>query len=261
MKTVVARLTLACVSIIAMSLMFTAQGDAEIDPESMVAAWLFDEGTGKVAKDISGNGYDGELKENPLWVDGKFGKALEFNGTNYVEIRNSSSSEVLSFGGNQPFSITAWVKTQSGGQVISKYNSGVGGTYFLRIWDRTVTIDREVAPWKLSGTQALPLGEFAHVAVIYDGVEMKIYINGELNAKQDMTGANNTDTVTPVLIGARFNNGVPGELFTGVLDEVALFNVALSEKDIKSVIENGLSKAPVETAGKLSITWGLLKTR
>ena len=72
MNPIVARLTL-CVSLITICLIFTGQTFAEFDPEIIAGMWLFDDGKGKEAKDSSGNGFDGELKENPLWVDGKFG--------------------------------------------------------------------------------------------------------------------------------------------------------------------------------------------
>jgi len=258
MKTTVARLTIVYVSLLAICLLFTGQSEGEIDPESIAAAWLFDEGKGKVAKDISGNDYDGELKKNPLWVDGKFNSALEFSGGNYVEILDSS--ENLPFGASEPFTITAWVKNQGGGTVIGKFNGGVIGAYIVIVsGGGTVTFHRETAPWGLSGTKAVPQGKFGHVAATYDGAEMRIYVDGELDAKQDR-GPQNTDSATPVLIGARFTGGAPSDFFAGTLDEVALFNVALSEEDIKSVMKNGLSpESAVSPSGKLTTTWGLLR--
>jgi len=199
-----------------------------------VGVWLFDEASGNIARDKSGHGYDADLKENPAWVEGKFRHALEFQGASYLEIRNSS--ENLAFGGTKPFSITVWVKNQGGGTAVGKFNGGIIGAYILTInGDGTVAFHREVAPWAFSGSKALPNNDFGHVAVTYDGAEMKIYVNGEFDAKQDR-GAQNTDTVTPVLIGARFTNNAPSEFFNGVLDEVALFNVALTEEQIRDVM-------------------------
>ena len=53
----------------------TAPSYAKLDPETLVGMWMFDEGTGKTAKDGSANKNDGVLTQNPKWVDGKFGKA------------------------------------------------------------------------------------------------------------------------------------------------------------------------------------------
>ena len=258
MKSIVAKLTIACISLMVISLMFTAQGDTKIDPESIAGLWIFNEGTGKVAEDSSGNGYDGELKKNPTWADGKYGKGLEFHGGNYVELQDSSAG--LPFGGVEPFSITAWVKNIGGGTIIGKFNGGVIGAYILVVSGSTVTFHREVAPWGLAGTKALPKDEFAHVAATYDGSDMKIYINGELDAKQGRA-AQNTDTVTPVLIGARFTGGNPSDFFTGILDEVALFNVALSKDDIKVAMRGLSPESAVFPAGKLTTMWASIKAQ
>ena len=74
------------VSILLMTLIFMIQSNAKIDPKSAAGVWLFDEESGKVAKDSSDNGYDGMFmgKGNPKWVEGKFGKALDFNSDGRV---------------------------------------------------------------------------------------------------------------------------------------------------------------------------------
>ena len=61
-------------------LLMTLPSSAEIDPATIVAGWLFDEGKGNVVSDLSDNGHNDEIQGTPKWVDGKFGKALEFDG-------------------------------------------------------------------------------------------------------------------------------------------------------------------------------------
>ena len=224
----------ACMIFVITGLLCTSHSNGQVDPKSVVGFWRFDEASGTIARDNSGHGYDADLKENPAWVEGKFRHALEFQGGSYLEIRNSSQN--LPFGGGDPFSITAWVKNQGGGTVIGKFNGGIIGAYILVInEDGTVTFHREVAPWTFAGNKALPDNDFGHVAVTYDGAEMKIYVNGEFDSSQDR-GPQNTDTVTPVLIGARFTNNAPSNFLSGVLDEVAIFNVALTEQQIRDVM-------------------------
>lgn len=92
MKTIVARLTLICLSIIVISLLLAGQSNAKIDPKSIVGIWLFDEGKGKITEDLSGNGNDGEIVE-AKWVEGKGGKGLEFDGTNHVRIPASATTD------------------------------------------------------------------------------------------------------------------------------------------------------------------------
>jgi len=225
---------ITCIIFIIAGLLCPSDSHGQVDPGSVVGLWHLDEASGDVAKDSSGHGYDADLKENPVWVEGKFGHALEFQGGSYLEIRNSGPD--LSFGGAEPFSITAWARNQGGGTVIGKFNGGVIGAYILTIsGSGTVGFHREVDPWSFSGTLALPDNEFGHVAVTYDGAEMKIYVNGEFDAAQER-GPQNTDTVTPVLIGARFTNNEPSEFFSGALDDVALFNVALTEQQIRDAM-------------------------
>ena len=53
---------------------------ANVAEDGLVAYWPFDEGKGKEAIDVTGNGHDGEFNGKPKWVEGKFETALEFNG-------------------------------------------------------------------------------------------------------------------------------------------------------------------------------------
>ena len=61
-------------------LIITTLSFANVAEDGLVAYWPFDEGKGKEAIDITGNGHDGEFNGNPKWVDGKFGTGLEFDG-------------------------------------------------------------------------------------------------------------------------------------------------------------------------------------
>ena len=71
--------------------------------DGLVGYWKLDEGTGNVTVDSSGNGNNGTLIIDPTWVDGKYGKAVSLNGTNYVEIADSESLQV------QNFTLEAWI--------------------------------------------------------------------------------------------------------------------------------------------------------
>ncbi|MFQ6055938.1 MAG: hypothetical protein ACE5J3_08170, partial [Methanosarcinales archaeon] len=80
--------------------------------EGLVAEWHFDEGSGGIVKDSSGNSNDGII-HGATWVDGKYGKALRFDGVNdYVEISDNPS---LYFSSGESFSVTAWIKTTGQG--------------------------------------------------------------------------------------------------------------------------------------------------
>lgn len=167
----------------------------------------------------------------------------------------------LTFGGAEPFTITAWVNPRAGGTVIGKFNGGVIGAYILSVdGSGAVNFHREVAPWGLASAAAADLGEFWHVAATYDGSEMKIYVDGEEVAKQDRS-AQNTDDVTPVLIGARFTGGNPAEFYDGVIDELGLFNVALSENDVRDAMVGLADSTAVSASGKAAVVWARVKNR
>lgn len=252
MKTrLIVLLAVICVTAVA-----TAQ--AQIDRKTIVGLWTFDEGKGNTAEDSSGKGYDGSLEGAPKWVEGKFGKALDFNGSDYVEIKDSAAN--LSFGGVEPFTISAWVNNRSGGTIVGKFNGGVIGAYILIVGAGGAAVfHREVAPWGLNGALTLPQGKWGHIAATYDGTDMKIFIEG----KQDVTQARpaqNTDRATPVFIGARMTGGAPSEFYVGQLDEVALFNVALTPAQITEAMLGLGGIQPVAPAGKVATVWGRLKT-
>ena len=101
MKKVLLTLGVMCFSLIAVHI-----STAEIDFETAVGIWLFDEGKGGVAGDISGQGNDGELVKAPSWVDGKFGKALEFDGKASCVQTGQKLLDNL-----EEFTILTWVQT------------------------------------------------------------------------------------------------------------------------------------------------------
>lgn len=231
--------------------------NAELDRDTIVGMWLFEENGGGTVEDASGGGHDGILQEGPEWTDGRYGTGLDFLGGGYVELEDSAAD--LPFGAADPFTITAWVNPRAGGTVVGKFNGGVVGAYILSVaGNGSVTFHREVAPWGLAGSGAVDAGEFWHVAATYDGSEMKIYVDGEEVAQQDRAGQN-TDVVTPVLIGARFTGGAPAEFYDGVLDEVGLFNVALSEGDVQEAMRGLAGPEAVSALGKAAVTWGRLR--
>jgi len=107
-----------CISVVSLS-------EAKIDPETAVGVWLFDEGTGNNTKDSSGKGHHGQIN-GAKWKNGKFGKGLEFNGGQWVEIKSTPELQA----GNQ-LTMMAWfyaTKIDDWRQLIAKSNE-----YLLRI--------------------------------------------------------------------------------------------------------------------------------
>ncbi len=90
MKTIPANSSVVLMCIAALGLASAVPGVADFDLNTAVGIWHLNEGEGDEAKDSSKSGDHGVLWKNPQWVDGRFGKALEFNGENFVWMRGAT---------------------------------------------------------------------------------------------------------------------------------------------------------------------------
>ena len=258
MKATVARLSLICISIIVISLMLIGQSFAKIDPETCVGIWLFDEGSGTTAKDSSGNKNDGTLKNGPKWVEGKFGKALEFDGGNYVEVPASAS-----FSYEKGYSFAIWFKANRVDVQQGQIGQNGGGQY-INFWMNSNQLRWETDNGQnFYSTVLIQANQWYHAVGTYDfstGLA-KIYINGQFDKEISFTSDKNF-TAIPVIIGSY---GVGSYPFNGTIDEVAIFNVPLLEGDIQTIMTKGLERAlgitAVSPAGKLTTTWSSVKSQ
>lgn len=213
-----------------------------------------------MAKDSSGNGNGGTIKGGAKWVDGKFGKALEFNGTDSCVSTDKALLEKVS-----DFTITLWVKK---GKMTANRIGLVGQNdtvEFGFIQPNTVQIWSEGAGTGLNATWTFPEGEWHHVAATGTPKSLKIYFDGKQVAEQSVNVPNHGSSAFKVNIGGCGVFDGTGNFFTGAIDDVGIFHVALEEDDIKTIINDGLGKAlgvtPVEPSGKLTVIWATLKSR
>lgn len=254
MKTAIAGLTLVCASLIVINLIFTAQSDA-INPKAVVAMWLFDEVKGDSAKDASKNGHDGKIQGAEL-VDGKIGKALSFDGKDDLV---DCGMEEYDFG--DTFSVVLWLR-HVGGDYRAVINNGYteapfdirfgredAGTRLYAIMRTTKRADRFLLQMLVEPNQ------WHHIALAYNGKTVNYYLDGSSEASDDLTG-NITKVADPVIMGHNENN----EWYSGLLDEVAILNVALNKDDIKTIMNKGLEDAlAIDRSGKLATTWASIK--
>ncbi len=226
--------------------------------EGLVAYLTFDEGEGGEVKDTSGNGHDGVIKE-ATWTDGHMGKGLLFSGqsnTEAVEIKDADDLD-----GTSALTLTVWARIDGMGssnypRLMSKGHEhtwtwmidGAAGTY-LRL---TLNLPAEATATDNSTPLLGLFNEFHHYAVTWDGELVIFYIDGEKISEHPLAGGPTAQTAYPVHIG----NCSDGRPFQGVLDEAGIFSVALSQDDIKAIMENGLA---VELADKLPTMWGNIK--
>jgi hypothetical protein len=264
MKVVVVGFSRICAGLIIMNLIFAGQSDAKIDSKSVVGIWLFDKGSGKTAEDSSKNSNDGDMKGDLQWVDGKFGKALEFPGKDEssVEVPPNNSIDLTTF------SFTMWVKIEHTGNyqaVLIKTADGLVENYSGYIYaDRKVFWTRFTSggatQWGFQkfGTTIVTDNKWHHLAGTYDMKSVKSYVDGVVEADAPFDKKPDKSP-GPLTIGDCTGFPYPVK---GVMDDVGLFNVALTKDDIQDVIEHGLSQAlAVSPSGKIALTWGTIKAQ
>ena len=255
MKTTMLNLICASVSLIVLVLMFTGQSDAKVK-ETLVGAWLFDGN----AKDASGNGNDGKLENGPTFVAGKIGQALKFAGGKDAKIGNRVNLPDLGVAPAGAATLVFWAKPD-GAKVDDRLISALTGPaipgFSLRF-----------APPKVEfwGSSWQPVIEkfddnkWGHYAFTLDG---KANVTGYYNGEKGLTLANHKYAIPPTLsIGAPFLLKW-GQHYKGLMDEVAFFNVALSQADIKGLMAGGVmpSTTAVSPSGKLATGWAHLKAQ
>ena len=254
------------ISIVCIASIFVASPlvEAQLPVDGAVSYWSFDNGTiagGKV-QDILGDN-DGELDGNPKSVAGKVGQALEFNGENFVHIPGTAS---LEFAGEKAMSVAVWVNADSDSPVKGVV-AGCCGTivaqrdingWALRFDGRNAGQEMEfiVQPgWQGDGGFGAPAfdkGKWHHIVGVVDDKTMFLYVDGKLEIDQNYNGPMSTGG-SETEIGHAGDGG-----FVGIIDEVLIYNKALSANEVKQVFEaKGL---PVEAQGKLATRWGQIKT-
>jgi len=204
-----------------------------VTPPSGLVSWWPGNGNANDIKD----GNNGTLVNGATFAAGFVGQAFSFNGSNYVEIPDAPN---LDFGSNSPMSIDMWVfRTSSASNMhfIGKRSgcgtisyqmglntSGAGEGLFFG-----AGLGDEVATG-----QDLPLNTWTHVAGTFDGTTYRFYINGIL------AGAPTTGTLGPTITDP-LRIGTSGSCagFGGLIDEVQLFNRALSQSEILSIVNAG----------------------
>ena len=252
MKTTMLNLICASVSLIVLVLMFTGQSDAKVK-ETLVGAWLFDGN----AKDASGNSRDGKLENGPTFVAGKIGQALKFAGGKAGNDRVNLGNLGLAPSGTA--TLVFWAKPAGAvldDRMISNMNGPAVPAFSIRF-----------APPKVEfwGSTWQPViskfddNKWGHYAFTLDG---KANVTGYYNGEKGLTTANKYTFTDNISIGAPFL-GKWGQHYNGLMDEVAFFNVALSQADIKGLMAGGVmpSTTAVSPSGKLATGWAHLKAQ
>ncbi len=191
----------------------------------------FDEGAGSVAKDSSGLGNNCTLNGNPVWIDGKFGKALEFDGATWGEVADADSLDLT-----DAMTIEAWVNLYGGGEgiqsAVEKGSAWIEGEYNLAaLYNGGTILQMRDMPAECADTNvgtSIQDQQWHFLAGTWDGGTLKLYIDGILDAEMPCAGTLLTNDES-MYIGAR---GGTQRFVVGALDEIKVYNYALSEAEL-----------------------------
>jgi hypothetical protein len=218
-------------------------GMARAVEANLIGFWTLDQTSGATAYDASGNGNDGTLMGDPKWTVGNIGGALELDGTeDYVDCGNGDVFNVT-----QQVTLAAWVKADSsfsypdwsgiimrGGPNIDTFALYYNGPS-QQVGFKTTGSD---PAWMAVPADGLFDDQWHHVAATYDGSIKIIYLDGEQIGTMASAGSIETSTGR-LLLGAGRDMVPPTHLLVGLLDDARIYDGALMQVEIQSIMEGG----------------------
>jgi Concanavalin A-like lectin/glucanases superfamily/HYR domain len=209
--------------------LLAVQGTPCVTPPPNMISWWTADGT---ADDLQ-DGNDGTLVNGATFATGMVAQAFSLDGVNdRVDVPDADNLDIPS-----QITIDAWIRPNAlGGTIVNKSTDGKPDGYVLDTFGGNVRFI--FGSQSLSGSTTLQTGVFTHVAATYDFSTLNVYVNGvldgTLSAEELIALPNNV----PLRIGA---NQVGGSLFNGLIDEVEIFDRALSAQEIQSIVDAGSS--------------------
>ena len=275
MNNVVTKLAIIGITLMVMNCIVTGVSDARIQPDDIVAMWLFDEVEKEMTKDLSGNLHHAKVVGNPELVEGKFGRAFAFGRGKYLEVAHHRKLQI-----DDVISISVWVKRplrkdandiviapfyileKGGNWAHGKQSQNNYGIALHKIFKNMFFFFFKSG---FRGVEGIPDDQWHHyVAVAKDNeADPKMYIDGiprEIALRDgERRIALFPDSKRNLHIGAlipeRFDS-----FSESIIDELVIFNTALDEAEIiqlKTGIGNVLFA--VSASGKLATTWAEIK--
>ena len=236
-------------------IIFASGAEADLREElGLVARWTFDGGTvdAKDVKDVFGEN-DGTIVGKPDILGGFSGDALDFDGA----VDHVKMVEDIFF---PSVTIEATIRPTLGTRnpIYDKYNYGIQllDNNQVGLWIRADT-NQQAKQWPSAYTPFPTDGEWHHiVGVVESEGRVRILVDGELKAETPAPdpisiayGANDKPTIA-------YTRHLGGIWYAGAIDEVAVYEGALSDADVKRLYSAAF---PVEAAGKLAVAWGRMK--
>ncbi|MDZ7611403.1 MAG: LamG domain-containing protein [Candidatus Moranbacteria bacterium] len=205
--------------------------------DGLVGYWSMEEGSGTQVGDMSGNGNHGTMQNmDPAtdWVTGKYGQGLDFDGSDdYVDANIPEISSV-------PLSVSFWMKPNDGTwrSILKISDGGLNVCSFG--FDGTVNrykfkMDADGDDTSIADTLN-SLNKWVHVTATVTDEEVRLYRNADLRGTSSWPKTMNLNVLN---IG---DSPLASDLFQGKIDEVRIYNRALSEGEIETLYESGQAK-------------------
>jgi len=218
----------------------------DITDPSLMGWWKLDEDMGTTAVDWSGHGNHGTFVGDPQWVPGYDGSALEFDGDDYVD---TGYTENLA-----NWTITAWVISPEAPSSAAPSGPVHRENNYQFNWNHSDATFRAAAALNVGGTwyaaKYEPLGAntWYHLAATYDGDVLRAYRDGLLIT------SNSAPSGTPNAEGNSLKLGkhaAAAQYFTGTVDNVRVYDRALTEEEIQQAMRGDplVAWAPTPTNG------------
>jgi hypothetical protein len=196
---------------------------------SLVAHYTFDEGSGTIAGDSAGSNI--ASISGATWVDGKIGKALQFDGVDDVVLTNKNLISAY------PVTGCAWIYPTSmeySSTIINnaafEFSINLGSPAYLTIYNNVKQIN---SPHTIS------FNSWQHVCASVDGENMaRLYINGTEVRSGNLNAPIFSDAVA---IGRRVDKHYP---FAGTIDDVRIYDKALNQAQVQELFSAGGGSVP-----------------
>lgn len=218
----------------------------------LVGNWPLDESSGTVARDTTCNQSLGTLRApgSSPWQPGKIGGAASFANQMWITVPDSSSLDSVATANK--VSVTAWVNAAALPpgwiSLVSRQSGQTGSEHFgltFRDGKLTFAINTFQSGTKFcSAPTVAPTGQWLHVAGTFDGSTARAYLDGREVCSFARAVTLGTDS-TPLTIGGAYNSADPTatELFSGLIDQVALYNRVLSPAELEDLAGGAMGNA------------------
>ena len=277
MKKIIVKVTFFAICGLFLSLTLTHVAHSQGLLKDAVAIWLFDEDGGKKVSDFARNKHDGEFSGKPEWVPGKFGSALKFLGADentWIDIERPVVVDSVDL------SIGCWMLPSNPQErfqhVLSGRDGEISDTGIALLQYENTTNNYRMAiggvfNWAGLGnprhTAKVIKDEWTHLVFVREGKNGIWYKNGVPDRPVRGGFHINLGTLDAAKPGkknfriaaAAWEEGV--RRYRGVLDEAFVYERALSQEEVQSIMNEGFQEAQnVQSKGKAAVVWGQIKS-